>query len=241
MLSVEELKINLDLVETRIANACKKAGRPREDVVLIAVSKMNPAEAVINACKCGQLCFGENKVQELCAKQDEIAASGACSGPIEWHLIGHLQTNKVKDAVGRVKLIHSVDSVKLAEVINKESIKKGIVSDILLEVNIAEEESKYGFRAAEVLEAARQISAFSNVRVRGLMTVAPIADNPENNRIFFRNLKNLSVDIGSKNIDNIFMDVLSMGMTQDFEIAIEEGATCVRVGTGIFGARDYSK
>lgn len=239
MLTKQEIQHNLDIVNKQIADACLRSGRSRDDVELIAVSKMNPAEAVIMASECGQLIFGENKVQELCGKQPEVAE--ATGKEIEWHLIGHLQTNKVKDVVGKVRLIHSVDSVHLAEAIDKESAKKAVISDILLEVNIAGEESKYGLKPDEVLAAVTEIAKLKNVRIKGLMTVAPISDNPVSNRIYFKNLKNLSVDIGSKNIDNISMDVLSMGMTQDFETAIEEGATYVRVGTGIFGARDYSK
>ncbi|MBQ3912048.1 MAG: YggS family pyridoxal phosphate-dependent enzyme [Lachnospiraceae bacterium] len=226
---------NLSLIEERIAAACKRAGRDRDEVTLIAVSKMNPAEAVVAAHECGIDTFGENKVQELCGKIEVIGV------PLKWHLIGHLQTNKVKYIVGKVAMIHSVDSLKLAEVIDKESEKAGVVTDILLEINIAGEESKYGIAHSETEALARSISSLKHVRICGLMTVAPETDEPENNRPYFRQMRELSVDIASKNIDNISMNVLSMGMTGDFEIAVEEGATHVRVGTGIFGARDYSK
>ncbi len=231
------IKNNLEDIRKRIADACSRCGRDAGEVVLVAVSKTNPAQAVINAVTCGQIVFGENRVQELCEKQDEVSA--AVSKPLEWHLIGHLQTNKVKYVIGRVKLIHSVDSLKLACEIDKESAKKGLISDILLEINISGEDSKFGLRPDEVLPVVSEISRMKNVRLRGLMTVAPFTDEPETNRIYFRKLKDLSVDISSQNIDNIDMSVLSMGMTGDFEIAIEEGATLIRVGTGIFGARDY--
>ena len=240
MISKEETASNLKDVETRIEGACVRSGRSRSEVSLIAVSKMNPAEAVINAYGCGQKIFGENKVQELCKKQDEVSKAINCED-MEWHLIGHLQTNKVKYVVGRVKLIHSVDSFKLAETIDKESARKGLITDILLEVNIADEESKFGLKPEEVEELVRKIAVLKNVRIRGLMTVAPYTEDAGTNREFFRKLKDLSVDIGRKNIDNVNMNVLSMGMTGDFEVAIEEGASYIRVGTGIFGARDYSK
>ncbi len=235
MLTKDEIGRNLSLIEERIAAACKRAGRDRNEVTLIAVSKMNPVEAVVAAHECGIDTFGENKVQELCGKIEAIGV------PLRWHLIGHLQTNKVKYIAGKVVMIHSVDSLKLAEVIDKESEKAGVVTDILLEINIAGEESKYGIAPSETEALARSISPLKHVRICGLMTVAPETDEPENNRPYFRQMRELSVDIASKNIDNISMNVLSMGMTGDFEIAVEEGATHVRVGTGIFGARDYSK
>ncbi|MBP5331070.1 MAG: YggS family pyridoxal phosphate-dependent enzyme [Lachnospiraceae bacterium] len=262
MVSAKQIQSNLDEIRSRIDAACKRSNRNPDSVTLIAVSKMNPAEAVIAAADAGQYIFGENRVQELRSKQDEIGSYSMDGNEVvstflndsregistfskdgrelEWHLIGHLQTNKVKDAVGNVVLIHSVDSLKLAEAISKESIKKGITSDILLEVNISNEESKFGLSPDQAGIVAAEISKLPNVKIRGLMTVAPYTENPETNRIYFKKLKDLSVDISSKNIDNISMDVLSMGMTGDFEVAIEEGATHVRVGTGIFGARDYS-
>ena len=159
--------------------------------------------------------------------------------PLDWHMIGHLQRNKVKQVVGRVKRIHSVDSIRLAKQIQLESEKRNITSDILIEVNMAKEESKYGFMPEEVEEAIREISTYPNVKIHGLMTIAPNVSNPEENRVHFRNLHKLLVDINGKNIDNINMNELSMGMTGDYEVAIEEGATYVRVGTGIFGNRQY--
>ena len=234
----EYISQNLKDVNRRISEACARAGRRREDVTLIAVSKMNPAEAVAAAAECGQYIFGENRVQELRSKQEE--AAGICTEDLEWHLIGHLQTNKVKDVVGKVRLIHSVDSVKLAEAIDKESAKQGIISDILLEMNVSGEESKFGITEEEIFNIIDRIVVLKHIKINGLMTVAPYTEEPETNRIYFKKMKDFSVDISSKNIDNISMNILSMGMTGDFEIAIEEGATHIRVGTGIFGARDYT-
>lgn len=238
MNTAEEIKSNLDSVEKRIASACERAGRNREDISLIAVSKTNPVEAVVTALGFGQKAFGENRVQELCEKDDYIKQNGITVP--EWHLIGHLQTNKVKNVIGRVDMIHSVDSLKLAGIIDKESKNKGLITKILLEVNIASEESKFGVLPQDAVDLAMSIAELKNVKLCGLMTVAPITENPESNRPYFRKMRELSVDIASKNKDNISMNVLSMGMTGDFEVAIEEGATHVRVGTGIFGKRDYT-
>lgn len=224
---------NLKAVEERIQNACKRAGRDREEVTLIAVSKTKPADMIREAMASHIDTFGENKVQELLDKQQQITE------PLNWHLIGHLQRNKVRQIVGRVKRIHSVDSLRLAEQIQKEFEKQQETADILLEVNVAREDSKFGFMPDETENAARIIAAYPNIRIHGLMTIAPFVDNPEENRVHFRNLHKLLVDINSKNIDNIDMYELSMGMTGDYEVAIEEGATYVRVGTGIFGNRVY--
>lgn len=224
---------NLQVVEKKISEACKRAGRDRDDVTLIAVSKTKPVPMIREAMAAGIVTFGENKVQELLSKQEEI------EDKLDWHMIGHLQRNKVKQVVGRVKRIHSVDSYRLAEQIQKESEKKGICTDLLIEVNMAKEESKFGIMPEEAESVIREIAKFSNVHVCGLMTIAPFVSDPEDNRIHFRNLHKLLVDINSKNIDNINMSELSMGMTGDYEVAIEEGATYVRVGTGIFGNRNY--
>ena len=234
MLSYDEIKKNIDVLESRIQAACDRSGRKRDEVTLIAVSKMNPIDAVLIANDCGLTVFGENKVQEMCGKMDETDRA------LEWHLIGHLQTNKVKYIVGRAAMIHSVDSVKLALEIEKESAKKNLITPILLEMNVANEESKFGLSADELLDTVNQISGMKHIKLCGLMTVAPYTEDPESNRKYFKKLKDLSVDINSKNIDNVNMSVLSMGMTGDFEVAIEEGATHIRVGTGIFGARDYN-
>lgn len=227
------LKEQLREVESRIQAACARAGRCREDVTLVAVSKTKPEEVLMEAYGLGVRIFGENKVQELTEKYEALPKD------IHWHMIGHLQTNKVKYIVGKVELIHSVDSLKLAEAIEKEAVKKNIVAQVLVEVNVAEEESKFGIRVEEVLPFIQKIASFPHIHVCGLMTIAPFVKNPEDNRRIFKNLHKLSVDITDTNIDNVTMDVLSMGMTNDYEVAIEEGATMVRVGTGIFGARDY--
>lgn len=224
---------NLKIVEEKIRAACERVGRDRKDVTLIAVSKTKPVEMIREAMESHIITFGENKVQEILEKQAILTE------PLEWHMIGHLQRNKVKQIVGRVKRIHSVDTIRLARQIQTECEKKEITADVLIEVNMAKEESKYGFMPEETEAAIREISEFPNVHVCGLMTIAPFVEDPEENRVHFRNLHKLLVDINSKNIDNINMSELSMGMTGDYEVAIEEGATYVRVGTGIFGNRQY--
>ncbi len=228
------LRDNLYEVEERIQEACRRAGRDRSEVTLVAVSKTKPAEMLREAYDLGVRVFGENKVQEIREKYEVLPKD------IEWHMIGHLQTNKVKYIVDKVRLIHSVDSFKLAEVIEKEAEKHGRTVDVLLEVNVAEEASKFGLKPSDVLPMAEKISQLPHVNLRGLMTIAPFVENPEKNRAIFANLHELYVDIKEKNIDNGTVSILSMGMTNDYEVAIEEGATMVRVGTGIFGARDYS-
>ena len=228
------LRENLQEVEQRIADACRRAGRKREEVTLIAVSKTKPAEMLKEAYDLGVRVFGENKVQELTEKYDLLPDD------IRWHMIGHLQTNKVKYVIGKTELIHSVDSMKLAKVIEKESEKKECITDILVEVNVAEEESKFGLKMEEVIPFIGNAAQFPHINVRGLMTIAPFVENPEKNRTIFADLHKLYVDIKEKNIDNGTVNILSMGMTNDFEVAIEEGATMVRIGTGIFGARNYN-
>ncbi|MBQ3782719.1 MAG: YggS family pyridoxal phosphate-dependent enzyme [Lachnospiraceae bacterium] len=228
------IKENLKIVEENILAACKRAGRSRDEVTLIAVSKTKPVEMLREAIEYGMVDFGENKVQEMCDKIDVIPEK------LNWHMIGHLQRNKVKYIVDKSYLIHSVDSLRLAEQINAEAQKKNVVCDILLEVNIANEESKFGLSSEEVPELLAKIKTMKNVRVKGLMTIAPFVDNPEDNREHFRNLHKLFIDMREQTSDNISMEVLSMGMTGDYEVAIEEGATMVRVGTGIFGARNYN-
>lgn len=224
---------NLHKVEQNILDACKKANRSREEVTLIAVSKTKPLSMLQEVYDLGMRNFGENKVQELCDKKPQLPDD------LNWHMIGHLQRNKVKQVIDKVKLIHSVDSLRLAETIEQEAAKKNLVVDILIEVNVANEESKYGFKMDEVLPAIEIISKFSHVRIKGLMTIAPFVENPEENRSVFADLRKLSVDINRKNIDNVCIGILSMGMTNDYQVAIEEGATMVRVGTGIFGERNY--
>ena len=228
------LKENLANVEKNIEQACKNAGRSRDEVTLIAVSKTKPVEMLQEIYDENIRDFGENKVQELCSKMEQLPSD------IRWHMIGHLQRNKVKYIVGKVELIHSVDTYRLAEEINIQAKKQNVIVPILVEVNIAHEESKFGISAEDAILLVEEISKLENVRIRGLMTIAPFVENPEDNRLYFRKIKQLSVDISHKNIDNINMNVLSMGMTGDYEVAIEEGASFVRVGTGIFGERNYT-
>lgn len=228
------LKENLELVEKNICEACAKSGRSREEVTLIAVSKTKPVEMLQEVYEYGIRVYGENKVQEMCDKMEKLPDD------IQWNMIGHLQTNKVKYLIGKTSLIHSVDSYKLASEINRLSAKQNVVTDILIEVNIAEEESKFGIAKEETMDLVRQISLLNNVHICGLMTIAPFVENPEENRGYFKEVRQLSVDIAKENIDNVSMSVLSMGMTGDYMVAIEEGATMVRVGTGIFGERNYN-
>lgn len=225
---------NYKEVEKHVEEACKRAGRKREEVTLIAVSKTKPVSMIEELLPLKVTEFGENKVQELTAKAEVLPAN------LHWHMIGHLQRNKVKYIVDKACLIHSVDSLRLAEEISKEAQKKQVTANILIEVNVAEEESKFGVSTEEALSLVEQVSLLPNIAVRGLMTIAPYVENPEENRWIFQKLKNLSIDIKGKNFDNVTMDVLSMGMTGDYEVAIEEGATHVRVGTGIFGERNYT-
>lgn len=227
------LQENLAQVERNIEEACKKVGRDPSEVTLIAVSKTKPVEDLKEVYDAGARDFGENKVQELCGKIEELPKD------IMWHMIGHLQRNKVKYIVDKVALIHSVDSFRLAEEINIQAKKKGIRVPILVEVNIAEESSKFGVTKEDAVELVSQIATLDAVSIQGLMTIAPYVVDAEENRGYFRKIKELSVDIEKKNIDNVSMNILSMGMTGDYTVAIEEGATMVRVGTGIFGKRNY--
>ncbi|MCI9017360.1 MAG: YggS family pyridoxal phosphate-dependent enzyme [Lachnospiraceae bacterium] len=225
---------NLAEVEKRICAACERAGRSRDEVTLIAVSKTKPVSMIEELLPGGTRDFGENKVQELCEKYDQLPRD------IRWHLIGHLQRNKVKYVADKACLIHSVDSLRLAEAISAEAVKRECIVPILIEVNVAGEESKFGVPPEETEQLVRKIAELPGISVRGLMTIAPFVEDPEENRTHFSNLKKLCVDLKRKNIDNVTMSVLSMGMTGDYEVAIEEGATMVRVGTGIFGERNYS-
>lgn len=228
------LKENLTKVEENIQKACDKAGRKRSEVTLIAVSKTKPVEMLQEIYDEGIREFGENKVQEMCEKMELMPQD------IKWNMIGHLQTNKVKYIIGKTSLIHSVDSLKLAEEIQKQAVKHDVTADILVEVNIANEESKFGISKDETIQMVRDIVKLDHLKIKGLMTIAPFVEDPEDNRLYFREIKQLSVDINNQNIDNVSMDVLSMGMTGDYMVAIEEGATMVRVGTGIFGERNYN-
>ena len=223
---------NIAAVEKEIDEICRETGRDRSEVTLIAVSKTKPVEMIEEAYNTGCRDFGENKVQELVDKYEQLPKD------IRWHMIGHLQRNKVKYIVDKVFLIHSVDSVRLAEEISKEAVKKNVSVNILIEVNVAQETTKFGLTCEEVEQMVREIAKLPNINIKGLMTIAPIVDNPEENKHDFQKLKKIAVDISAKNIDNVSMDILSMGMTGDYQVAVAEGATYVRVGTGIFGIRE---
>ena len=225
---------NVLKIKKAMQEAAIKAGRDPKDILLCAATKMNDAENVRQAIAAGVDCCGENRVQELTQKLGENASAGA---PV--HFIGHLQTNKVKQVVGKVSLIHSVDSLRLLEAISKEAAKQGICQDILLEVNIGNEESKSGFAPHQLPEVLSQIGNFENVRVRGLMAIPPICQNSTDNHKFFQKMCNLSVDITAKKYDNVVVDIMSMGMSDDYTEAIACGSTMIRVGTAIFGSRGY--
>lgn len=224
---------NIKKTEANIKAACERAGRDINEVTLIAVSKTKPLPMLQEAYDCGCRHFGENKAQELADKYERLPKD------IKWHMIGHLQRNKVKYIIDKAYLIHSVDSLRLAEEISKEAAKKQLTAHILVEVNMAEEETKFGTTKEAAAELVREIAKLPSVQIEGLMTIAPFVENPEQNRQYFSGLRQLSVDIKNKNIDNVNMNVLSMGMTGDYETAVEEGASYVRVGTGLFGERHY--
>ncbi len=228
------IRENIQNVEVKMQEACARSGRKPEEVRLIAVSKTKPIEMLKEAYDYGCRDFGENKVQELVEKYEKMPKD------IRWHMIGHLQRNKVKYIVDKVYLIHSVDSLRLAEEISKEAVKHNITVSILVEVNVAEEESKFGTTSEEAISLVEEIAKLPNIIIKGLMTIAPYVEVPEENRLYFAKLKQIYVDIIRKNIDNVSMEELSMGMTGDYEVAITEGATYIRVGTGIFGERQYT-
>lgn len=225
---------NLEQVRKNIEEACRAVNRDPGEVTLISVSKTKPVSMLQEAYDAGSRDFGENKVQEIMDKYPQLPSD------IRWHMIGHLQRNKVKYIVDKVALIHSVDSLRLAETIENEAAKHNVTVPILIEVNVAQEESKFGLKTEEVLSLVESVAALPHINIKGLMTIAPYVEDPEENRGIFRQLKKLSVDIATKNINNVNMSVLSMGMTGDYQVAVQEGATMVRVGTGIFGERDYS-
>ena len=228
------IRENLKTVREKIKDACKESGRKEDEVTLIAVSKTKPVPMLMEAYECGCRDFGENKVQELVDKWEQMPKD------IRWHMIGHLQRNKVKYIVDKVYMIHSVDSFRLAEEISREAGKKGVTVSILIEVNVAGEESKYGISCEEAAGLVEEIAALPNLVIKGLMIIAPYVENAEENRQYFEKLRQIYVDINRKNIDNVYMAELSMGMTGDYEAAVTEGATYVRVGTGIFGERFYA-
>jgi len=226
---METIKNNLEIINKKIKKAALKANRNPEEIKLVAVTKTATMGQIEEAINAGVKIIGENRVQDAKEKYQILTAG------IEWHLIGHLQTNKVKYAVEIFNCIHSVDSIKLAQEIDKRSKQFGKIMDVLVEVNVSGEESKYGIKPEEVKPFIKNISEFLRIKVRGLMTIAPIVKDKEEVRPYFRKLRELSKEIKSKNIENVKMDYLSMGMTKDFEIAIEEGANMVRIGRGIFG------
>lgn len=226
---MEIIKNNLEIINEKIKKAALKASRNPKGIKLVAVTKTATIEQIKEAISVGVKIIGENKVQEAKEKYQILSAD------IEWHLVGHLQTNKVKYAIEIFDLIHSVDSIKLAKEIDKRSLQFGMITNVLVEVNVSGEETKYGIKPEEVEPFLKEISEFSRTRVRGLMTIAPMAEDKEEVRPYFRKLRELFEKIKSKNIKNVKMDYLSMGMTEDFEVAVEEGANMVRIGRGIFG------
>lgn len=233
---MEEIKRNVLSLREKIREAAVAAGRDPGEVLLCAATKMNDADRVRAAVAAGVDLCGENRVQELTEKLPQGAYEGV---PV--HFIGHLQTNKVNKVVGVVDMIQSVDRIELLECIQKAAERKGVVQKILLEVNVGAEESKSGFTAPQAAEIAGKMGDYPNLQLRGLMAIPPISQFPGQNRRFFAEMRQLAVDIRSKKYDNVFMDHLSMGMSDDFADAIAEGSTMIRVGTAIFGARNYTK
>ena len=226
---------NIADIRSKIDQAAREVGRDPKEILLCAATKMNDAQAVQEAIAAGVDCCGENRVQEFTQKLAQNAYAGA---PV--HFIGHLQTNKVRQVVGKVDLIQSVDSLRLLDAIQKEAAKQNITQDILLEINIGNETSKTGFLTHEIHEILQNISNYPNIRLRGLMAIPPICQDSTENRKFFQEIYNLSVDITTKKYDNVWVDILSMGMSGDYREAIRCGSTMIRVGTAIFGPRDYT-
>ncbi|MDL2302556.1 YggS family pyridoxal phosphate-dependent enzyme [Lachnospiraceae bacterium OttesenSCG-928-D06] len=225
---------NIKEILEGIEQSCTQKGRDAKDVTLIAVSKYKPIEMIQEAYENHIRDFGENRVQELLEKEKLLPKD------IRWHMIGHLQRNKVRSIIDKVYMIHGVDSLRLAEEISKEAVKQNLIVNILVEVNVAKEESKDGIFVEEAISFVENVAKLPGLCIKGLMTIAPYVKEAEENRQIFIKLRELAVDISNKNIDNVTMNVLSMGMTGDYLVAVEEGATYVRVGTGIFGDRDYS-
>lgn len=232
-LSAKEFDRNYSEILERLEKAVSKTGKKIDDIILLAATKTVDTDTINYAVSKGISYIGENKVQELLSKEKDYA-------PCHRHFIGHLQTNKVKDIIDKVEMIQSVDSLKLAKEISKQAVKNNLEMEILLEVNIGDEESKWGFRPEDTENAVREIAKLPNLKIKGLMAIPPICENSEENRPYFQKMKKLFVDIGDKNIDNSSMDILSMGMSDDFDIAVEEGANLVRVGTALFGRRIYN-
>ncbi|MDA3846476.1 MAG: YggS family pyridoxal phosphate-dependent enzyme [Vallitaleaceae bacterium] len=233
-MEITNLEQNISDIQKSIQLHCKNCGRDTADVALIAVSKTRSIPTILKAVDCGMLDLGENKAQEIRDKYNHFSTD------VRWHMIGHLQTNKIKYIIDKVVLIHSVDSIKLAKAIDKEASKKQIIMPILIQLNLSHEDSKFGIDESRLYDMVTSIARLTHIKIEGLMTVAPYVVDSEENRPIFRKMKDISVDIASKNIDNVSMRMLSMGMSGDYGVAIEEGATMIRVGTSIFGKRDYS-
>ncbi|HHZ02834.1 MAG TPA: YggS family pyridoxal phosphate-dependent enzyme [Tissierellia bacterium] len=230
------IKENVDIILKRIEESAKKSGRDFRDITVIAVSKTVDAQRAKEAVESGIINLGENRVQELVKKYEELKDTN-----VKWHMIGHLQRNKVKYIIDKVEMIHSVESLSLAEEINKRAAQKNLLCKVLIELNIGGEESKFGISEDSIYEFLKSMEDFENIKVMGLMTVAPFSENPEDVRWVFRKMKNIFDEISGMNYKNTQMKYLSMGMTNDFEIAIEEGANIIRIGTAIFGAREYKE
>lgn len=232
---MDDIQVNIADIKEEIKQICQSCDRNPEDITLIVVTKTVDPERINYAVDCGVSNLGENKVQEIMDKYETVSKN------IKWHLIGHLQTNKVKYIIDKVELIHSVDSVKLAEEISKRAEKYDITKDVLVQINVAEEETKFGIELEEAVNFVKSISEFDNIRIKGLMTIAPYSDNPEGVRLVFRKLREKFDELSQMNLPNTEMKYLSMGMSNDYHIAIEEGANMIRIGTAIFGKRNYSK
>ena len=233
--SYETIAANVAAVRENMRQAALQAGRDPEEITLVAATKVQTSQTIRNAIQAGITVCGENRVQELVAHLEDDAYAGA-----RVHFIGHLQTNKVKFVVGKVDMIESIDSQRLMDAVEKQAAKVGVVQDILLEVNIGQEESKSGFTVAESWEIAAAMSNYPHVRLRGLMAIPPVSEKKGDNLRYFAEMRNLFVDIGAKKYDNVSMECLSMGMSDDFADAIAEGSTMVRIGTAIFGKRNYN-
>lgn len=232
-LSIDIFNDNYKEITQNIARAAEKSGRKYEDITLLAATKTVDVEVINHAIEAGVSFIGENRVQEFLSKYEQY-------NPVNMHFIGHLQTNKVKDIIDKVSLIHSVDSYRLAEEISRQAVKRNIIVNILLEINIGDEQSKSGFEYDEAVAAVEKIAKLGGIKIKGLMAIPPICASPDENRPYFAKMKKLFIDIGSKKIDNSSMDILSMGMSDDYQVAIEEGATMVRLGTALFGRRNYN-
>lgn len=231
--SIDIFDENYNQIAQKIAYAAQSVGKTQDDITLLAATKTVDIDVINHAIKSGIKFIGENRVQEFLSKQKAYL-------PVNQHFIGHLQTNKVKDIIDKVSLIHSVDSYRLAQEISKQAVKHNVTMNILLEINIGNEQSKSGFTADEASAAVEKIAKLDNIKIKGLMAIPPICDDPQQNRPYFAKMKKLFIDIGAKKIDNISMEILSMGMSDDYEVAIQEGANMVRLGTALFGRRNYN-